>query len=308
MKNVVLAPRRKAEKLIMNQIHFSTRRTNCGKNGKSAFTLIELLVVIAIIAILAAILFPVFARARENARRTSCLSNIKQLGLGIMQYTQDYDERYPMYSYTGIGAVSIIETPQDPPQTPAQKYLSSPGVTVPQHIRTWMDFVQPYIKTMDLFDCPSRQNPFVETDGASVYYPSLAMNGIIGGIYNNGVASSLADINDPTKKILMLHNPQRAYSGMNAYYWLQDTGFYRNPTTDDAQRRYKPMYPHLDGQNFMFADGHAKFAPAAKAEYWTCKTQVPAPTNTQTNNQATDANSAATGCGFWMPKMTPPSN
>src|SRR5690606_14073104 len=62
---------------------------------KRGFTLIELLVVIAIIAILAAILFPVFARARENARRTSCLSNLKQIGLGVMQYVQDYDEMYP---------------------------------------------------------------------------------------------------------------------------------------------------------------------------------------------------------------------
>jgi prepilin-type N-terminal cleavage/methylation domain-containing protein len=63
--------------------------------GIGGFTLIELLVVIAIIAILAAILFPVFARARENARRASCQSNLKQIGLGIMQYTQDYDERMP---------------------------------------------------------------------------------------------------------------------------------------------------------------------------------------------------------------------
>ena len=62
---------------------------------KRAFTLIELLVVIAIIAILAAILFPVFARARENARRASCLSNLKQIGLGVMQYNQDYDGHYP---------------------------------------------------------------------------------------------------------------------------------------------------------------------------------------------------------------------
>jgi prepilin-type N-terminal cleavage/methylation domain-containing protein len=61
---------------------------------KFGFTLIELLVVIAIIAILAAILFPVFGRARENARRSSCQSNLKQIGLGAMQYTQDYDEQY----------------------------------------------------------------------------------------------------------------------------------------------------------------------------------------------------------------------
>ena len=63
---------------------------------RSGFTLIELLVVIAIIAILAAILFPVFARARESARRTSCISNLKQLALGTMMYAQDYDETYPM--------------------------------------------------------------------------------------------------------------------------------------------------------------------------------------------------------------------
>src|SRR5436305_1149642 len=64
-----------------------------------AFTLIELLVVIAIIAILAAILFPVFAQAREAARKTSCLSNTKQMGLGVMQYVQDYDEMYPCNSW-----------------------------------------------------------------------------------------------------------------------------------------------------------------------------------------------------------------
>jgi prepilin-type N-terminal cleavage/methylation domain-containing protein len=71
---------------------------------KTGFTLIELLVVIAIIAILAAILFPVFARARENARRTSCQSNLKQIGLAIAQYTQDYDEKLPMvYNWSGNG-------------------------------------------------------------------------------------------------------------------------------------------------------------------------------------------------------------
>ncbi|RYG63911.1 DUF1559 domain-containing protein, partial [bacterium] len=79
----------------MKSLSLSTSR-------KGAFTLIELLVVIAIIAILAAILFPVFGRARENARRSSCLSNMKQIGLGMMQYTQDYDEKFPAPGNTAV--------------------------------------------------------------------------------------------------------------------------------------------------------------------------------------------------------------
>lgn len=88
---------------------------------KTGFTLIEVLVVIAIISILAAILFPVFARARENARRTSCLSNQKQIGIAVMQYLQDHDERY-----------------------------------MHNHGR-WVDAVQPYIKNRQVFRCPSLQ-------------------------------------------------------------------------------------------------------------------------------------------------------
>jgi prepilin-type N-terminal cleavage/methylation domain-containing protein len=74
---------------------------------RTGFTLIELLVVIAIIAILAAILFPVFARARENARRASCMSNLKQIGLGMMMYVQDYDGKYFLRTYSRDGAGKI---------------------------------------------------------------------------------------------------------------------------------------------------------------------------------------------------------
>ncbi len=96
-------------------------------NTKSAFTLIELSVVIAIIAILAAILFPVFARARENARRSSCQSNLKQIGLGALQYTQDYDETLP----------------------PGALACSPGGITL------WNGMLQPYVKSTQLFSCPS---------------------------------------------------------------------------------------------------------------------------------------------------------
>src|SRR5205807_5921496 len=76
--------------------HSSTRRKRMQRKTRGAFTLIELLVVIAIIAILAAILFPVFAQARAQARKTTCLSNTKQVTLGILMYTQDYDEMLPL--------------------------------------------------------------------------------------------------------------------------------------------------------------------------------------------------------------------
>src|SRR5579862_862151 len=97
-------------------------------NRKRAFTLIELLVVIAIIAILAAILFPVFAQAREKARQTSCLSNAKQMGLAILMYVQDYDETYPR------------ACPDDWWQL------------------TWEFTTQPYIKNEQIFKCPSDSN------------------------------------------------------------------------------------------------------------------------------------------------------
>ncbi|MCD6362217.1 MAG: DUF1559 domain-containing protein [Armatimonadetes bacterium] len=93
---------------------------------KRGFTLIELLVVIAIIAILAAILFPVFAKAREKARQTSCLSNLKQIALASLQYAQDYDEKLETYS--------------------------SP------HVGSWREMIEPYCKNTQLFYCPSRKS------------------------------------------------------------------------------------------------------------------------------------------------------
>jgi prepilin-type N-terminal cleavage/methylation domain-containing protein len=101
----------------------TSHRTSSIRNSpsNSAFTLVELLVVIAIIAILAAILFPVFGRARENARRSSCQSNLKQIGLGILQYTQDYDETMPPAYDGGL---------------------------------TWRAVTQPYLKSKQLFSLP----------------------------------------------------------------------------------------------------------------------------------------------------------
>jgi prepilin-type N-terminal cleavage/methylation domain-containing protein len=102
------------------------------KRTKSAFTLIELLVVIAIIAILAAILFPVFAQAREKSRMISCLSNMRQLGLSLRMYSQDYDETLPSIRFIGLDT-------------------TNPNANV----ITWRNVVIPYIKNIGIFRCPS---------------------------------------------------------------------------------------------------------------------------------------------------------
>ena len=108
---------------------------------RGGFTLIELLIVIAIIALLAAILFPVFGRARENARRSSCQSNLKQIGLGLIQYSQDNDEMI-VQSYYGSNNNASDAT---------DKYK-------------WMDAIFPYVKNEQLFNCPSNIGKTLQTN------------------------------------------------------------------------------------------------------------------------------------------------
>lgn len=118
-------------------------KVRAAQSIKSGFTLIELLIVIAIIALLAAILFPVFARARENARRASCASNLKQIGLGIMQYAQDYDE---------------VMVPSYMDGTCANCYTNggySYGTDPSYGNYRWMDLIYPYVKSEAIFNCPS---------------------------------------------------------------------------------------------------------------------------------------------------------
>ena len=133
------------------------------KKMKLGFTLIELLVVIAIIAILAAILFPVFAKAREKARQISCLSNLKQIGLGLTQYSQDNDEMLAgaWYGPNGYG-------PSDP--APANvKYK-------------WMDAIYPYVKSTQIFTCPDDSGIL----GASGKYVPYQQLGIAAGTVAGG--------------------------------------------------------------------------------------------------------------------------
>jgi prepilin-type N-terminal cleavage/methylation domain-containing protein len=131
---------------------------------RKGFTLIELLVVIAIIAILAAILFPVFARAREKARQTACTSNVKQMGLGWMMYVQDYDETFPpSNTYQGANPNYVLAGPLPFPCKPcrvrrkANMPLDDPKL-FPKTDPLAYDprvFAQPYTKNLDMFKCPS---------------------------------------------------------------------------------------------------------------------------------------------------------
>src|SRR5437016_2058632 len=117
------------------------------REPRTAFTLIEFLVVIAIIGILSAILFPVFARVRENARKTACLSNLKQLGLGFQQYTADYDSRLPQAWDLAPGAVAGSGTCNPPSACVATTQTTDPVV--------WPAKIEPYVKTRQVFNCPS---------------------------------------------------------------------------------------------------------------------------------------------------------
>jgi len=120
------------------------------RTSHAGFTLIELLVVIAIIAILAAILFPVFARAREKAREASCISNLKQIGLAVIMYSTDYDDRLPLAN----------EYPAAPP--PADGYHQGPpGIA---------DVIEPYTKNRQIFRCPSDSSNMFEVQGTSYDY------------------------------------------------------------------------------------------------------------------------------------------
>ncbi len=214
-----------------------TNRRNRGK--QNAFTLIELLIVMAIISLLAAILFPAFSRVRETARRSSCQSNLKQIGLGILQYSQDYDERLPG-RVTGTGYEG----------------------------RSWRRVIQPYVKSGQIFSCPS--NPFntkqpwdsmdsvMITAGVPLTEPRFGESYVCNGnptniagnppMAFNGVA--MAAVSDSARTILVAE-------GGDAPFSEAATSF----GTSFGSVMFKG---HLQTANFLFADGHVKaLKPAA---------------------------------------------
>ena len=223
------------------------------KHNKSAFTLIELLVVIAIIAILAAILFPVFAQARENARRASCLSNMKQMGLGFMMYVQDYDDSYPFYQRTGDGSA------------PEGGYW----YTTTWY---WMNEIYPYVKNEQIFRCPSSLNQ--GTSKASIRVANYGVNqNIIGSQANSPI--KMAQIDAPSTMYMVMDAGQyninysaalsnAAKSGQVGYsYYIPGActfyGTYMSSVSYAWQRDDCDTYRHLGGENIAYADGHVKW-------------------------------------------------
>ena len=203
---------------------------------KSAFTLIELLVVIAIIAMLAAILFPVFARARENARRSSCASNLKQLGLGFLQYRQDYDERFPgagQYQEWGKGGHWIAGVDSDNatgnPGSLAFVAGADAGKVRPNvSANISGGAIYPYTKSEQIYICPSN------TDGQSKKL-TYSMNCALGG-------ASEAALSEDSLTILLLDEDK-----------ANDGFLYTGSGSTDALTQI-----HNETGNLLFADGHVK--------------------------------------------------
>ncbi len=239
------------------------------KRIKVGFTLIELLVVIAIIAILAAILFPVFQKVRENARRTACLSNEKQLGLALIQYTQDADEAMPL------------------------------NINVGYEDAGWAGKIYPYAKSMNLFSCP---------DDSETRTTSPISYGINANVEKQGNTESMQTIsafNSPAKTVLLWEAAYTYYYGAGVNVSTTDpnadggefstnptspggiglpwqgvdpggkariggcthpgdcveyaTGYMQNSVDYNANVYTTVDGRHAGGSNFLMADGHAKW-------------------------------------------------
>lgn len=213
------------------------------KKHRTGFTLIELLVVIAIIAILAAILFPVFARARENARRASCQSNLKQIALGVFQYVQDYDERMPQqWQNRGGGAGYDPVTPFPDNQD-----------------KGWTMLVQPYLKSWQIFQCPSQ---------STVPTVAQAPNNSDYWINIDATSRSQAEFETPTNTVLLGDGGSGSAAAGLTGCGSSGSMMGRDTCTaaDAGLSAYvissldnNKAHRHLEGANFAFADGHVKW-------------------------------------------------
>ena len=208
---------------------------------RRGFTLIELLVVIAIIAILAAILFPVFARAREKARQASCESNLKQLGLGVMMYAQDYDERLPNQATKCWGAPLLAQ--------------------IPFYVR-----VNPYIKNWQVWACPSANENYGCSNNSAHYFAvnDAITYGLVPSTFQlsyvydedlDGNVRALGWYNAPASTFLL--GDGNAFPRPGAVAYPRVCGGDCN-----APLQIQNNTRHNGGSNIVYMDGHVKWQNA----------------------------------------------
>ena len=206
------------------------------RTPRTGFTLIELLVVIAIIAILAAILFPVFAKAREKARQTSCLSNLKQLDIAFLSYVQDYDETFPQAFYPD--------------------YLHNWDCELSS--TTWQEigpgFIDPYCKNPQIRGCPTFKPPFVDRKYSGYAYNADYLGPAVGDPWGTGRAPmSLAGVENPSGTVMVADSGiwsgfSGAVIGNNALKAPGEVDYY-GPNV---------AFRHNGVANVAYVDGHAK--------------------------------------------------
>ena len=195
----------------------------------AGFTLIELLVVIAVIALLAAVLFPVFGKVRENARRTACISNLKQIGLALTQYAGDNDEALPPGAYPGPNISTI----------------------------TWRQLIFPYVKSVSVFTCPS--NPYNDVFNAVDNQMLFVSYGANDSVLSSGNRTTLLnDVQNPAAIFLVGETDSSGYKLNNP----------PNPPLNDpscgmcdfqtAGSHTDLFAGHLTRSNWLFADGHVR--------------------------------------------------
>ena len=209
-------------------------------NRSRAFTLIELLVAIAIISILAAILFPVFAQAREKARSIACLSNMKQIGLGVQMYIQDNDDRIFFRRTTQAGDERAgILTPK---ASPNYNQLA------------WWNQIMPYIKSNNVFQCPSDSSPTMSLDANGD--PGATGAGTVPRSYIADASAenlTLAQVDDPTETIVVTEKSSAITDS-----WIEPFNGDFGPDPANPGHPVNVADRHQNFFNCAFFDGHAK--------------------------------------------------